>query len=185
VSSGGRLTDEPGNGLVEIFSLPTDEATLLRLLKEVFAHWETVQFGPIVQGAAYELKAPRAPRITMLDGYATLDFGDWHVHVCIGTTVGDACNPTEPGVAAIRPCQRAELYRFLRDGAPVSWGLRLFNGAEEQLMTVLLPNPFLDEHDKPCEPNWDRLALWDRLRSEFLDLGPDSVDRTGHRFVHG
>jgi len=185
VSLVGRLKDEPGNGLLEIFSLPTDEATLLHLLEEVFAHWQVVQFGPIIQGAAYEIKAPRAPRITTLDGYATLDFGDWHMHVCIGTTVGDASNPTEQSVAAIRPCQRAELYRLLSDGAPVSWGLRLFNGAEEQLMTVLLPNPFLDENDRPCEPNWDRLELWDHLRSKFLDLAPDPVDRTGHRFVHG
>ena len=59
MSSVGRVVDEPGNGLIEIVSLPTDEATLLRLLEEVFAHWETVQFGPIVQGAAYEIRAPR------------------------------------------------------------------------------------------------------------------------------
>lgn len=185
MSSTRRLVDEPGNGLVEIFSLPTEETTLLHLLKEVFVHWDTVQFGPIIQGAAYEIKAPRAPRITTLDGYATLDFGDWHIHVCIGPTIGDPSNPTEPEVAAIRPCQRAELYRYLRDGAPVSWGLRLFNGAEEQLITVLLPNPFLDQCGRPCEANWDRLSLWDHLRSEFLNLGPDPVDRTGKRFVHG
>ena len=184
MSSVGRVVDEPGNGLIEIFSLPTDEATLLRLLEEVFAHWETVQFGPIVQGAAYEIRAPRAPRITMLDGYATLDFRDWHMHLCIGPTIGDVSNPTEPSVAAVRPCHRAEMCRSLWEGAPVSWGLRLFNGAEEQLMTVLLPNPFLDENDRPCEPNWDRLALWDHLRSEFLNLAPDPIDRSGDRFVH-
>ena len=77
----GRRVDEPGNGLVEVFSLPTNEETLLRLLEKVFEHWQTVQFGPIIQGAAYEIKAPCAPRITVLDGYATLDFKQWHMHV--------------------------------------------------------------------------------------------------------
>jgi len=67
----------------------------------------------------------------------------------------------------------------------VSWGLRLFNGADEQLMTVLLPNPFLDQDEMPCSPNWERLTLWDQLRAEFLNLGPDSFDRSGQRFVHG
>ncbi len=70
------------------------------------------------------------------------------------------------------------------EGATFSCRILLFNGAEEQLMTVLLPNPFLDENDRPCEPNWDRLALWDHLRSEFLNLAPDPIDRSGDRFVH-
>ena len=61
MKSVSRIADEPGNGLVEIFPLPTDEDVLLRLLEKVFESWETVQFGPIVQGAAYEIKAPCAP----------------------------------------------------------------------------------------------------------------------------
>ena len=121
----------------------------------------------------------------MLDGYATLDFEQWHMHICIGPTIGDPSHPTAPEVAAIRPCQRAELYRLIREDAPVSWGLRLYNGAEEQLLTVLLPNPFLDDNDMPCEPNWERLALWDELRKQFLNIAPDSFDRSGLRFVHG
>jgi len=185
VKSVSRIVDEPGNGLVEIFPLSTDEDVLLRLLEKVFERWQTVQFGPIVQGAAYEIKAPCAPRITMLDGYATLDFDQWHMHICIGPTYGDPSNPTDPEVAAIRPCQRAELYRLLREDAPVSWGLRFYNGAQEQLLTVLLPNPFLDEDEMPCEPDWERLTLWDELREEFLDLSADPFDRSGHRFVHG
>ena len=185
MKSVSRLTDEPGNGLVESFPLPTDEDTLLRLLEKVFENWQVVQFGPIVQGAAYEIKAPFAPRITVFDGYATLDFDQWHMHICIGSTIGDPSYPTDPEVAAIRPCQRAELYRLLKEDGPVSWGLRLFNGADEQLLTVLLPNPFLDEDEMPCEPNWERLAVWDQLRAEFLNLGPDPLDRKGQRFVHG
>ena len=185
MKSVSQIADEPGNGLVESFPLSTDQDTLLRLLEKVFENWEMVQFGPIVQGAAYEIKAPCAPRITVLDGYATIDFDHWHMHICIGATIGDPSNPTEPEVAAIRPCQRAELYRVLREEAPVSWGLRFFNGADEQLMTVLLPNPFLDHDEMPCSPNWERLKLWDQLRAEFLNLGSDPFDRSGRRFVHG
>jgi hypothetical protein len=185
VASTGHIVDEPGNGLIELFALPTDQDNLLRLLEKVFEHWQVVQFGPIIQGAAYEIKAPCAPRITVLDGYATLDFEQWHMHICVGPTIGDPSNPTAPEVAAIRPCQRAELYRLIRQDAPVSWGLRLYNGAEEQLLTVLLPNPFLDDNDMPCEPNWERLALWDDLRDEFLNIAPDSFDRSGLQFVHG
>jgi hypothetical protein len=185
MSGESRTIEEAGVGLVESFDLPTDEATLLRLLEVVFQHWETVQFGPIVQGAAYEIKAPCQPRITVMDGYATLNFEQWHMHICIGPTIGDPSNPTDPQIAAIRPCQRAQMYRLIRENAPVSWGLRLFNGADEQLLTVLLPNPFLDENEMPSEPNWERLALWDYLRAEFLNLDPDPFDRSGHRFVHG
>ncbi len=180
-----RTVDEPGNGTLEIFPLPTDQATLLRLLSEVFEHWQQVRFGPIIQGAAYEIKAPCAPQITLLDGYATLDFEAWHIHLCIGETSGDVSNPTPKNVAEIRPCKRAELYRIMRGGSPVSWGLRLFNGNGDQQLTVLLPNPFLDNDDQPCSPDFERLALWDQLRSNYLSLKPDPIDRSGKRFVHG
>ena len=180
-----RTVDEPGNGTLEIFPLPTDQATLLRLLSEVFEHWQQVRFGPIIQGAAYEIKALCAPRITLLDGYATLDFEAWHIHLCLGETAGDASNPTSKNVAEIRPCKRAELYRIMRGGSPVSWGLRLFNGNGDQQLTVLLPNPFLDNDDQPCSPDFERLALWDQLRLNYLSLKPDPIDRSGKRFVHG
>jgi hypothetical protein len=47
------------------------------------------------------------------------------------------------------------------DRAPASWGLRMFNGAGEQQLTTLLPNPFLSaEGDKLVQaPDWSRLAL--------------------------
>ena len=88
-----RTVDEPGNGTLEIFPLPTDQATLFRLLSEVFEHWQQVRFGPIIQGAAYEIKAPCAPQITLLDGYATLDFEAWHIHLCIGGNIWRCIEP--------------------------------------------------------------------------------------------
>ncbi|WFR74151.1 hypothetical protein P9209_12675 [Prescottella defluvii] len=72
------------------------------------------------------------------------------------------------------------------NGSPSSWGLRLFNGRDDQMMTAMLPNPFLTNRQKTRdEPDWTRLELWDRLREQFLGLGPDEQDRTGKGFRHG
>src|SRR5262249_9672658 len=150
-------------------------------------HWHEINFGPTIQGAAYEFKAPSPPtHIGMLDGYLTVAFGAPHFHMCIGEHKGTPSNPAPPALARHRRTSRAELYRRLdRSGAPVSWGLRLFNGDGEQQITVLLPNPFLDpETDKLRKPpDWSQLGLWDRLRARWLGLTePDPVDRSGHRF---
>jgi hypothetical protein len=50
---------------------------------------------------------------------------------------------------------------------------------------VLLPSSFLDNDDQPCSPDFERLALWDQLRSNYLSLKPGPIDRSGKRFVHG
>jgi nitrile hydratase accessory protein len=173
---------EAGMGELEIFALPTDEATLLALITELFENWwQDIRFGPLVQGAVWEGRAFAPPEsITMLDGYVTVEMHGWHFHLCIGEHRG-----AEPEVARVRRCHRAELYRVLHDGAPVSWGLRMFNGAGEQQMTVLLPNPFLDDEQRTrATPDWTRLACWDLLRRRFVGLGPDPTDRTALAFHH-
>jgi len=41
---------------VEVFALPTDEASLEALLRELFEqHWDKITFGPLIQGAAWEI----------------------------------------------------------------------------------------------------------------------------------
>jgi hypothetical protein len=170
-------------GDLDVFPLGTDEATLLAVVTELFERWwQSIRYGTLVQGAVFEGRADGPPAaISVLDGYVTVDVGTWHFHLCIGEHHG-----AEPEVARIRRCARAELYRVLHDGAPVSWGLRLFNGAGDQQMTVLLPNPFLDDDLQPLDPpDWSRLACWDHLRSRHLGLGPDSLDRTAAAFHHG
>jgi len=184
-----RIAEEAGMGRVEIFPIATDEPTLFALVKHVFeTYWQTIFFGILIQGAAWEVKAPAAPRrVGLLDGYVTVDFGAWHFHLCIGETKGVGASPTPPELARHRRCARAELYRLLnpRNGAPTSWGLRLFNGAGEQQMTVFLPNPFLGDDGRPARPpRWERLAAWDDLRQRMLGLAPDPFDRTGSGFVH-
>jgi hypothetical protein len=180
---------EPDGALVDVFALPADAASLETLLCDLFVgHWQEITFGPIIQGAAWEMKAAQAPdRIGMMDGYLTVAFGVPHFHICIGEHKGTRAHPVSPELAHHRRTSRAELYRRISsDGSPVSWGLRLFNGKGEQQITVLLPNPFLDADDKVLRvPKWSRLDLWDRLRGRWLGLTePDPFDRSGKGFRH-
>lgn len=185
-----RVTD-PDGATVEIFPLPSDEMSLEHLLRDLFEkHWDKITFDPLIQGAAWEIRAPHAPtHVGMLDGYLTVAFGPSHFHLCIGPHKGPSSNPTPEALARHRRTGRAELYRRLdKSGAPVSWGLRLFNGEGEQQITVLLPNPFLSaDGDKVLKkPEWSRLDLWDRLRGRWLDQSEaDPLDRSGRGFSHG
>jgi hypothetical protein len=185
-----RVTD-PDGAIVEIHPLPTDEATLEALLRDLFEeHWDKITFGPLIQGAAWEFRATNAPtHIGMLDGYLTVAFGASHFHLCIGPHKGSRNNPTPKALARHRRTARAELYRRLdKSGAPVSWGLRLYNGHDEQQATILLPNPFLSpDADKVLEtPDWSRLDLWDQLRARWLGMTePDPFDRSACGFNHG
>jgi hypothetical protein len=185
---GHRRVDVPGDGTFDLWDLPTDEASLLDLIEQVFTTWwPSIRFGVLVPGAAWEVRAPGPPRsITLFDGYATIEFGPWHVHLCIGPFVGDPDDPLPAPLAAARRTDRAELGRRVgRDGAPTSWFVRLTTGAGDQQMTVLRPNPFLDDDQRILPtPDWDRLAAWDALRHRFVGLGPDDVDRSGRGFAH-
>lgn len=175
---------EPDGVPLDVFLLPTDTASLEELLRDLFQnHWREITFGPLIQGAAWEMKADAPPtRIAMFDGYLTVAFGVPHFHVCIGENRGTRMQPTSPELAQIRRTSRAELYRRMTRGClPMSWGLRLFNGANEQQITVLLPNPFLEpQSDRICkQPDWSRLALWDKLRARWFGLHePDPIDRS-------
>jgi hypothetical protein len=175
---------------VDIFPLPLEEATLDALLRDLFEnHWREITFGPIIQGAAYEFKASSPPTyVRTFDGYLTIAFGAPHFHICIGAHKGTPGNPASPLLVRHRRTSRAELYRRLDpSGAPVSWGLRLFNGEGEQQITVLLPNPFLDQDSDRClqTPEWSRLGLWDSLRARWLGfIEPGPVDRSGKGFRH-
>ncbi|GIW79944.1 MAG: hypothetical protein KatS3mg105_1751 [Gemmatales bacterium] len=175
----------------DIFPLPTDTASLEQLLRDLFEHhWREITFGPIIEGAAWEMKAPCAPTyIGMLDGYLTIAFGTPHFHLCIGDHKGSSQRPVSEQLARHRRTSRAEMYRQLdSDKAAVSWGVRLFNGHGEQQITILLPNPWLSpNNDKVVtQPDWSRLDLWDQLRARWFGLcEQDPVDRAARRFCHG
>lgn len=182
---------EPDGSQMDVFALPTDVASLEALLRDLFEnHWQEITFGPIIQGAAWEMQAKEPPtHIGMLDGYITIAFGSPHFHLCIGHHKGVPKYPVTEALAKHRRTSRAELYRQLdRDGAPISWGIRMFNGKDEQQITILLPNPFLSPTSEKVlkKPDWSRLALWDALRARWLNLpDPDPIDRSAGRFRHG
>jgi hypothetical protein len=175
-------------GTLEIFPLDTSEQFLFKLLKDLFENqWEKVQFGILIQGSVLEISPPNKPeRVALFDGYLTVDFGKWHMHVCLGDSVGTGCEPTPPEVSAHRRPSRAELYRKLnKHGQPAFWALRIYNGKNEQVLHVFLPNPLLtDEMHLAKEPDWTRLAVWDYLRKTYLGLAPDAKDRTARAFSH-
>ncbi len=136
------------------------------------------------------MRAAAAPtHVGTLDGYITIAFGGPHFHLCIGEHKGMGHRPASPELARHRRTARAELYRQLdTGGAPVSWGVRLFNGKDEQQITILLPNPFLSHDSEKVlkTPDWSHLALWDQLRKRWLGLPePDPIDRSAKRFQHG
>ncbi len=178
----------PHGARTEVFTVPATEAFLQPLLTELFeAHWDKIVFGPIIQGAAYEIRAARQPEsIALNDGYLTVVFGVSHFHLCIGDTVGSPSHPTPDALRRERRTSRAEFFRGLDDeGCPCTWGLRLFNGAGDQQMTVFLPNPFIGDQDNILPaPDWDRLALWEDLGRRYLHREPDGRDRTGAGFSH-
>ena len=145
--------------------------TVARLLSELFSnHWQEISFGPVIEGSAWEIRLTAPPTLTLRDGYLTVDTGAWHFHLCVDDhhARGDAA------LAAVRRVARAAFFRT--DGGscvPTSWGLRLWNGRGEQMITVFFPSPFYDHETdaRRREPDWSRTALWESLRARWT-TGP-------------
>jgi hypothetical protein len=162
----GGVRDVDGS-VTRYTEVPVTGDTIERLLTEVFRdHWAEVFAGPVVEGAAYEIRFTTPPKLSMLDGYLTVDTGTWHFHLCVNDHHGAAT----PEQARVRRVARAAF--FHTDGGtcvPAAWGLRLWNGRGEQMVTVFFPNPWLDEQGEQRlrEPRWDRTALWEDLRRRY------------------
>jgi hypothetical protein len=161
----------------ELFEVDPTEATLLALLKEIFEqHWDRVIFGPCIEGAVFEVRFTARPRVSVLDGYVTVELGgdeSWHFHLCIGRHRGTPALPTPPELARWRRCGRAAFFcNRDRAGRPSAWGYRMWNGHGEQMLTIFFPNPWLDpdrRHDVDT-PDWSRLDLWMRLREHYAGI---------------
>ena len=179
---------EPGVGTLEVWPVPTTEQHLHEMLRDLFQHyWQDITFGPLLQGAAWELRTDRPPqKIVLYDGYLTVDFGCMHMHLCIGVHRGDPDSPTDPTLAQLRRTTRAEFFRRInRDNTPDTWGFRLFNGGGVQQITILFPSPFVSDDQQFYEsPKWERLKLWDELRQRYLGLASETFDRSGHRMLY-
>lgn len=155
----------------EYDDIPLTPGRLERLFRELFEqHWQDIVFGPCIQGAVFELHLAEPPKkIAMFDGYLTVDAGGWHFHLCIDTHTDV---PT-PELARQRQASRAAFFRDSRSTGhvPGTWGLRLWNGVGEQMITIFFPNPYLSKDQMRVlpEPEWNRLALWERLRQVYTD----------------
>ena len=101
----------------------------------------------------------------MLDGYLTVDTGIWHFHLCVNDHRGA---PTAE-LAQVRRVARAAFFRSDGDScSPSTWGLRLWNGRGEQMITVLFPNAHFDESwRRLAEPRWEKTALWEDLKRRY------------------
>jgi hypothetical protein len=137
-----------------------------RLLTELFTeYWDKLTVGPLIEGAAYEIQFAARPTVTMLDGYLTVDTGAWHFHLCVNDHRGTPSSEQ----ARIRRVARAAFFRTEGDScAPSTWGLRLWNGRGEQMITILFPNAHFDEEwRRLAEPRWEKTALWQELRRRY------------------
>jgi len=153
---------------IESWSVPVAGDRVERLLTEIFErHWSHVTVGPLIEGAAWEIRFAVPPKLSMLDGYLTVDTGAWHFHLCVNDHTGA---PT-PERAALRRVARTEFYREHGDACvPMSWGLRLWNGHGEQMLTVLFPNPYFDADGGMLPaPRWERVEVWEDMRRRYAE----------------
>jgi hypothetical protein len=165
--AGTAVVREADGSVTEYAEVPVTGDTVERLMTELFReHWAEVFAGPVIEGAAYEIKFTAPPVVSMLDGYLTVDTGTWHFHLCVNDHRGAAT----PEQARVRRVARAAFFRT--EGGtcvPGAWGLRLWNGRDEQMVTVFFPNPWLDdEAERVREPRWERTALWEDLRRRYV-----------------
>jgi hypothetical protein len=174
-----RITN-PDGSTGETWPITPGDNVYRNLLEELCSrHWSVITVGPIIQGAAFEWRFAQAPKIGYLDGYLTVsEDGERspHFHVCVGEHRGTIHRPVSPELAAWRRTARGEFFRDL-DGKclPATWGLRLFNGRDEQQLSVYLPNPHLDPVTmRHRQPVWSALDLWHDLRLRYAGVPADA-----------
>lgn len=156
---------EVDGSTIEYFGLDVRGDRIERLMTELFReHWAHLTVGPLIQGAVFEIRFTAAPKVGMLDGYMTVDLGPWHFHLCVNDH-----RESTPEAAAIRRVGRAAFFRSRGGGhTPTTWGLRLWNGRGEQMVTLLFPSPYYDERfERLPEPDWSKVALWESLRQRY------------------
>ena len=169
--TGVRETVEDLSGGVTDYSYitPTEE-TMRELTRVLFEeHWRDIVVGPCIEGAVFEIRFAEAPKkVSVLDGYLTVDLGHWHFHLCIGPHKGTR----SAELASKRRVAKLALFEMRGSrcmGGGSSYGLRMWNGFDEQMTTVFLPNPRLSDEMKVLkQPQWERLRLWYELRHQFL-----------------
>jgi hypothetical protein len=89
----------------------------------------------------------------------------FHSHLC----VNDHRGTESAELARIRRVARAAFFKTEGGScAPATWGLRLWNGRGEQMVTILFPNPHFDETwQRLRKPRWQKTELWEGLRQRY------------------
>lgn len=163
----------PTGGYIEYEDFDCSCDVLSPLLYTLFQqNWQQVGVGHIVQGGVLELEFTAAPKICILyDGYLTVVTEGWHLHLCIEANLGGPHCKTPLELRQQRQVNRAAFYRrFNAEGNPRSWGIDFWNGAGENLMTIFLPNPYVEEENLLPEgkPNLAKLELYQELREIYV-----------------
>ncbi|PMB27020.1 (2Fe-2S) ferredoxin domain-containing protein [Fischerella thermalis] len=178
----------PTGGYIEYEHFDCSCDVLSPLLYTLFQkNWQQVGVGHIVQGGVLELEFTAAPKICILyDGYLTVVTEGWHLHLCIEANLGGPHCKTPLELRQQRQVSRAAFYRrFNAEGNPRSWGIDFWNGAGENLMTIFLPNPYVEEENLLPEgkPNLAKLALYQELRDIYV-LGKKPIPFSKNPLKH-
>lgn len=145
------------------------------MLTEIYEkYWEQVTTTYVIQGAVFELFAKKPKKVGVLDGYLTVDTGDWHLHLCVGhNRANRASKEHKAKLQEIRQVKKgAFIHQTNGTCTPESWSLRLWNGNDEQMINIIFPNPYLTEDLKPQRknPDWSKLDMWKELRKKYLGV---------------
>jgi hypothetical protein len=144
-------------------------------------NWHQIGLGHIEQGSVLELEFHSQPKKCVLyDGYLTVVAQDWHFHLCIEETPGSSDSDTTQQKQH-RLINKGAFYRRINSkGEPRSWGIQFWNGANEQAMTIFLPNPYIDDEKllPDGKANFAKLELYNELRETYV-LGTKQL-----RFTH-
>ena len=142
---------------ITYFEIEPREELFVSLLKELFSsHWNEIIFGPSLAGASFEIKIDRKPQVTHQNGTLTVRWTQGaHFHLSVGV-------PEEKGRVS-----RGAFFEMEGSCVPKSWGLRFWNGAGEELLSIYFPNPYLGVRGKADSPDWSKLKLWEEFRSRY------------------
>jgi (2Fe-2S) ferredoxin len=164
----------PAGGQVEYEDFPCTIATTGPLLYRLFNEcWQETQIGHVVEGSVLELEFQAPPKICVLyDGYLTVVTDAWHLHLCLEEHHGGPLESTPIALRRQRLIHRASLYRRINEcGEARIWGIQFWNGANEKMMNIFLPNPYVDEHEDLLpegKPQQEKLRLYQELRETYV-----------------
>jgi hypothetical protein len=163
-----EVIERPDDALEAFSYFPPSEENMKGLIDQLFVNnWAHIVVGPCMEGAVFEVQFAEAPKVSIFDGYLTVDLGKWHFHICVGAHKGSSSEE----LRRMRPVAKIGFFERRGKGCAGgrSWGLRMWNGYGEQMTTVFLPNPRLtDDMQILKTPDWSRLDLYYRLRQQFL-----------------